>query len=172
MLWTRPSTVGTRASIPAAVLVFVGSLALPILSYTEHIYSPHPSTILNLYLFFSTLFDVARSRTLWLQHYNGTVASLLVATTVFKGLLVVIESWEKRSALRSEWKSLPPESTSGVFSKFFFWWQISLFRLGFSKSLSGDDLFKLDRHLSSTYLQNKIESAWSKGIVPAFHLCL
>ena len=130
----------------------------------EHVNSVQPSTILNVYLFLSLLFDVARIRTLWLQQYNNTVAALLTATVIVKVLILILESWNKRRILQSEYQAYPPEAISGIISRLFFWWQIPLLRTGYSRSLKVDDLYSLDKHLTSKYLQTVMQSAWMKGL--------
>uniref|UniRef100_A0A8H7TNI7 ABC transporter TMD0 domain-containing protein n=1 Tax=Bionectria ochroleuca TaxID=29856 RepID=A0A8H7TNI7_BIOOC len=74
VLWTRPSAVSTRVSLPAAALSLVSSIALLPLSYTEQIYSTRPSTILNLFLLLVILFYATYTRTLWLQDDNQPIA--------------------------------------------------------------------------------------------------
>ena len=164
IFWAKPSTISTRASIPTAALTLLGSLAFCCLSYAEHVNSVQPSTILNVYLFLSLLFDIARSRTLWLQHYNNTLAALLTATIAIKIPILVLEAWNKRRILRPEYQVYPPEAISGIISRLFFWWQLPLFRQGYSETLTVNDLFPLDKHLSSSYLQTAMQLAWMKGL--------
>jgi ATP-binding cassette subfamily C (CFTR/MRP) protein 1 len=163
VLWTLPSAVTTRASISAAALSLAGSLLLLILSYVEHLYSVRPSTIVNNFLLFSTLFDATRARTLWLQGYNRPIAIVTVVVTVLKIVLVALESIEKRGILRAPFQTLPPEATSSTLSRWFFTWQLPLFREGYTKELSVDDLFQLDKHLGSRYLHGQLQAEWSKA---------
>lgn len=102
---------------------------------------------------------------MWLQQYNHTIAVIFTVAVAVKTVLLVLEASEKRRILRPEYQAYPPEATSGIFSRFFFWWQIPLFQTGFSKSLSVDDLFQLDRHLASDFLQASMQSAWTKGLI-------
>ncbi|KFA71226.1 hypothetical protein S40288_03837 [Stachybotrys chartarum IBT 40288] len=162
VLWTRPAAVTTRTTLPVAALSLAGSIAIAILSYVEHVYSVRPSTTLNSFLLFSTIFDAARSRTLWLQGYNRPVAIAFLISTLIKVILCALEASEKRKFLRPPYKTLPPEATSGLFSRWLFSWQIPLFRAGYSNTLAIEDLFVLDKHLGSRYLQRSVESAWSQ----------
>ncbi|KAH7174084.1 P-loop containing nucleoside triphosphate hydrolase protein [Fusarium flagelliforme] len=160
--WTRPSAVVTKASLPTAALSFVASISLLGLSYVEHVYSYRPSTVLNLFLLFSALFDATRTRTLWLQGYNRPLAITALVATVIKILLLAVEAIEKRKFLRPQYRDLPSEVTSGVFSHWFFSWQLPLFRTGYSHTLQIESLFPLEKHFKSSYLQSKLQDAWGK----------
>ncbi|GKU10283.1 unnamed protein product [Fusarium langsethiae] len=160
--WTQPSAVATKASLPAASLSFVASISLLGLSYIEHVYSYRPSTVLNLFLLFSVLFDATRTRTLWLQGYNRPAAITALVATVVKILLLAVEAIEKRGFLRPQYRDLPSEVTSGVFSHWLFSWQIPLFRTGYSQNLQIESLFPLEKHFKSSYLQNQLQDAWGK----------
>lgn len=164
VIWTHPSTLGTRASLPTVALSLVGSTGLLVLSYVEHVYSYRPSTVLNLFLLFSTILDAARTRTLWLQEHNGSRAVASLVTVVMKLAVLALEMVEKRNLLRPPFHKLPPEVTSGIFSQWIFSWQLTLFRAGYSKQLEIDDLFSLDKHLKSQYLQDIMRSGWGRGL--------
>ncbi|KAF4957433.1 hypothetical protein FSARC_11314 [Fusarium sarcochroum] len=161
--WTRSSAVATKASLPTAALAFVASISLLGLSYVEHVYSYRPSTVLNLFLLFSVLFDATRTRTLWLQGYNRPAAITSLIATVLKIAMLSVEAIEKRGFLRPQYKILPPEVTSSIFSQWFFSWQLSLFRAGYSEQLEIESLFPLDKHFESPYLQNLLQTAWAKA---------
>ncbi|KAI6774795.1 hypothetical protein HG530_001553 [Fusarium avenaceum] len=161
--WTQSSAVATKASLPAAALSFVASISLLGLSYIEHVYSYRPSTVLNLFLLFSVLFDATRTRTLWLQGYNRPAAITALVATVVKILLLAVEAIEKRGFLRPQYRHLPSEVTSGVFSHWLFSWQLPLFRTGYSQNLQIESLFPLEKHFKSSYLQNQLHDAWSKA---------
>ena len=88
---------------------------------------------------------------------------MFTTSIAVKFVALLLEMKEKREILRPKYKSYPPEATSSIFNKFFFWWQIALFRKGFSTSLTVDDLFVLDKHLAAEHLQDLLQSAWQKG---------
>ena len=138
----------------------MGALALAILSFVEHERSIRPSLIIQSYLSLTLLLDAARVRTLWLQSYNDAVAAVTTVSFVFKFLLVSLESIEKRSILRAQWKPTSPEATSGLFSRSVFWWLNGLFRTGFKRSLDMQDMLPLDKHLTCGYLYDRLHSAW------------
>ncbi|RGP66062.1 hypothetical protein FSPOR_6888 [Fusarium sporotrichioides] len=160
--WTQSPAVATKASLPAAALSIVASISLLGLSYVEHVYSYRPSTVLNLFLLFSVIFDAARTRTLWLQGYNRPAAITALVSTIVKIVMLSVEAIEKRGFLRPKYRELPSEVTSGVFSHWFFSWQLPLFRVGYSHDLEIESLFPLEKHFKSSYLQRLLQTAWAK----------
>ena len=171
ILLTQSSAIITKASLPTAALSFVASIGLLGLSYVEHVYSYRPSTVLNLFLLFSVLFDATRTRTLWLQGYNRSPAIAALVATVIKIAMLVVEVIEKRGFLRPQYRALPPEVTSGVFSQWVFWWQLPLFRAGYSKKLEIGSLFPLAKHFKSSYLQGLVQTAWAKCLSSYLQHC-
>lgn len=159
-LWAKPTTAKTTLTVANAILASVGTLALAILSFVEHERSIRPSLVIQAYLSLTLLLDAVRVRTLWLQSYNNAVAAITTVSFAFKFLLVVIEAVEKRAILRPQWKSTSPEATSGLFSRSIFWWLNDLFRTGFKRSLSLEDLLPLDKHLTCAYLYDRLHTAW------------
>ncbi|PMD29625.1 hypothetical protein L207DRAFT_615485 [Hyaloscypha variabilis F] len=159
--WANPGVTKTQASVPSAVLTLVGYLALPILSYVEHVKSGRPSSLISGYLLVSLLCDMTRTRTLWLRD-EGKIASDFTAGVAVKFVLLLLEAVEKRRILLPSYKSYPFEATSGIFSRCFFCWLSPLFRRGLSKTLSLDDLYRLDKHLLSGYLDHLLNNAWLK----------
>ena len=169
-LWSLPSATRTRASIATNSATTAGVFLLGFLSYAEHNLSVKPSSLLGFYLFCSLLFDGAKVRTLWLRDLGGMNHTITILTSVALGvklLLFILENVEKRSILKRKYSEYPPEATSGVFNRFFFWWLIPVFRAGFSKILAIDDLFTLEKKLKSERLSNTLETSWQKGIYNA-----
>ncbi|KAL1981958.1 hypothetical protein VTN96DRAFT_1970 [Rasamsonia emersonii] len=164
-LWTLPSSERTRASIPIQAVTLAATLVFSLLSYYEHTRAVRPSFLLDVYLFFTLVFDVARSRTLWLRQtddYNKTIAIVFTVAVGLKLVALLLESVEKRWILRSEYKAYPPEATASIFTRSFFWWLNPLLARGFSKLLSVDDLFFLDKQLLSERVHSRMEAAWAK----------
>ena len=118
--------------------------------------------IVEFYLLFSLIFDIAHVRTLWLQPYNSTIAAVSTVSLAIKLLLLVAEAVEKGKILRLEWRVHSPEATSGLFGKALFLWLNRLLRTGFARSLSIDDLLPLDKHLTSGYLYQLIHPTWAR----------
>lgn len=167
-LWALPQVQKTRASIATNAVTAGGILLLCLLSYAEHIRSASPSFLLDTYLSSSLLFDVARTRTLWLRWVGWDGKAIAIVSSVMVGikcLLLLLETMDKKSILRPEYQNYPPEATSGFFNKAFFLWLNPLFKKGFSSLMSVDDLFALDKQLESKRLEYTLESNWNMGNV-------
>ena len=147
----------------AAALDVTSACLLFILSCFEHSRSVTPSTIIGLYLLVSFAFDAIRLRTFYLIHDIAarSIANLLALSLVAKFGVLVIEAVEKRGILLEPFKDLPPEATSGVYSKSVFWWVNPLLRIGFDKTLRTKDLFTLDDALSSANLRDRFCRKWA-----------
>ncbi|KAH7407958.1 ABC multidrug transporter [Cadophora sp. MPI-SDFR-AT-0126] len=161
--WAAPGATKTRASIPTAVLTLITFLILPILSYAEHTKSVRPSLLLNTYFLLSILFDVARTRTLWLRSQDKN-ASNFTAALALKVVILILEGVGKRRILKLEYQWYPTEATSGIYNTTLFWWLNELLRQGSRQTLSLEDLFVLDKHLISKQLQSLLEGTWMTGV--------
>lgn len=166
-MWIRPSADRTRASVATNALTLAGAFSFCLLSYYEHIRTVKPSFLLSVYFFFTTIFDVVRSRTLWLRRdddYGYLIALVFTVTVALKALILVMESVSKRRILKAEYQSYPPEATSGIINRSLFWWINPLLWMGYSNFLSIEDLYNLDKHLISERVHQRMETAWNKGI--------
>ncbi|KAL2826233.1 P-loop containing nucleoside triphosphate hydrolase protein [Aspergillus cavernicola] len=164
-LWALPNARRTRASIAASLIMGCGSLILCVLSYLEHARSVRPAFLLELYLLVTLLFDVTRTRTLWLRdggdsdRFMAIVASFAVGIKV---TLILLESWQKKAILKDKYQCYPPEARAGIANRAFFWWLNRLFITGFSKTLRVEDLYTLDKRLESARLRDLLDARWSK----------
>lgn len=142
---------------------------LAILSNFEHSRSARPSFVINTYLFFATLLDLAQTRTLWLISGNKILASVFTTCVAFNMVIMFLESIEKRSFLRDPYSNYPPERLSGIFNRSVFWWLNSLLVKGYRRMLDLDDLFQTDEDLSSHKLQFRMRSSWQRFSVYKRH---
>lgn len=127
-------------------------------------FSIRPSFVLDIYLFLSIIFDVARARTLWLIGLDRTIPVIFTCSIALKSVMILLESTEKRTILKLQYKQYPLEATSGVFSRSIFWWLSSLFIQGYRNVLFLGDLFQLDRELYSESLYERLQFAWANGM--------
>ncbi|KAI5198310.1 hypothetical protein E4T39_06866 [Aureobasidium subglaciale] len=153
----------TLASTPAAILGTLDCFALAHLSFFEHTRSFQPSSVLNLYLSFSSVFDAAQVRTLWLLPTDHTLATVSTATLVSKVSLLLLEATEKRSLLRPPYKTIAIESTSGIGNRSIFLWLNPLIWQGCHKLLAFDDLQRIDDTLGSRALQSRFYQHWTRS---------
>ena len=96
----------------------------------------------------------------------------MTVSVAIKTVLVVVEAIEKRTILRGKWKAATPESTAGFYNQAFFWWLNPLFIKGYSKSLELEELYGLDKHLSSDYLYSRVKTAWENVTAKGPHSLL
>ncbi len=164
VLWTRPGIFRTTASIPAAACGLLDALAICGLSLLEHTRSARPSTLLQVYLFVSVLFDAARARTFWLMGGHDVIAKVFTAAVVMKLCMAFLESTEKRSLLKTDYKSLPVESASGILNISILWWLNRLLVSGTREVFSLDDLDDVKQSFRSAVLQKSLEKTWSDGL--------
>lgn len=142
-----PFASATSASTAVSAIGVVSSMAFLWLAAIEHLRSPHPSTILTLYLLASIIFDIIRARTLWLLG-GSVVAAIFSTRLVLKTWLFALEMKEKRESLIKTKHDFTTEETAGIVNRAFLWWLNKLFWTGFRKPLVLGDLFPVDRELS------------------------
>jgi hypothetical protein len=109
------------------------------LSYAEERKSARPSTLLNVYLLFSSLFDATQVRTLWLT-YRIHVAAVESASIGVKTMMLVFEAQPKRPYLKPPYKDYAPEEISGILHLSRVWRLNSRFITGFRKLMTMQDL--------------------------------
>jgi hypothetical protein len=148
----------TGLFIAASVLKLVSAVLMMILSVIDHSRSPRPSVLLSIYLSLTLLLDVTQARTLFLSS-NGkpelTYSSIFSAAMALKAVILLLEAKQKSSWVRWDDKEHSPEETSGIFSLGIFSWLNSMFRLGYTKVLSIEDLYPLDRAFDAKLLHDQ-----------------
>ncbi|KAK7749032.1 hypothetical protein SLS53_001058 [Cytospora paraplurivora] len=161
--WIHPGAYGTRASLAAAVLSLLDAFALAALSCLEHSYSARPSTLINIYLLVSLLFDAIQARTLWLKHASQDVVLPAEFTTslAIKTGLLVLEAVEKHTFLTPEWRKKSPEDTSGIINRGLLIWLHRILSKGWKTLLSPTDLDPLRDRLETARLARGFSAAFS-----------
>ncbi|KAL2812693.1 P-loop containing nucleoside triphosphate hydrolase protein [Aspergillus granulosus] len=160
ILWALPHSQKTRASIAASLLMGCGALILCVLSYMEHSRSVRPAFLLEFYLLVTLLFDITRTRTLWLRDAgdSGKLVAIIASFAVgVKVILILLEGWEKEAILKDKYKNYPPEARAGIVNRALFWWLNPLFFMGFFKMLRVEDLYTLDKRLESARLRDLLD---------------
>lgn len=165
VLWNRPGASTTKVSVPAAAFGLLDSIFILILSTLDHNRSIRPSSILQIYLLLSLLFDIVRARTLWLISSSDVIARVFTASVVIKACTAFLECVEKRHLLKADYKLLTVESTSGVLNASVFWWLNRLLRSGSRNVFTLADLDDVKLEFRSHVLQTSLEKSWSNGIL-------
>ncbi|QGA17136.1 hypothetical protein EYB26_004806 [Talaromyces marneffei] len=151
----------TKVTIAAATLTFVCTVGLSVLSHLEHIRSIRPSAILNGYLLLTLIFDIARLRTLFTTNASRSIAGCFASMVGVKVMVLLAEATEKRGILLEPYQNLSPEETSGIYSRSLFFWLNWLMTTGFRRLLQNDDLYPIDREMSSRVLRDRMQQAWN-----------
>ena len=165
-LWaSQPKTFGRvrTVSVAASSVSLVSSLAFCALSYSEHVKSRRPSSILNAYLLVSLIFDGAILRTLWLTSLPITIRAIFTTSFALKAILLLLEAKEKKVSLETDEKGRNPEITSGLYSRGVFWWMNPLLKDGFGRLLKPVDLYFLDDQMRTEFLNEKFWHTWNRG---------
>lgn len=136
-------------------------MGLCLLSHVEHVYSTRPSTIINIFLFITLLFDIAYTRSLWIENAPTPIAAVFTCTIAVKLMSAIAEATEKRNILLSRYQTSNPESTSGIYNRAFFWWLNNLMMIGFRRIIKDDDLFPIEEDMSSVVLVKRFQKEWS-----------
>jgi ATP-binding cassette, subfamily C (CFTR/MRP), member 1 len=151
----------TKVTVAAAALTFVCTLGLVVLSDLEHTRSVRPSMIMNGYLLLTLVFDIARLRTLFISDASHSIAGCFASMFAVKAMVLFAEAVEKRSILLEPYRNLSPEETSGIYNRSFFFWLNELMTTGFRRLLQNDDLYPVDREMSSAVLRETMQKAWA-----------
>jgi len=163
VLWSLSPELGSKASVLASSFGFLAAVCLIGLSHLEHLRSIRPSAIINVYLLFTLLFDVAKVRTLWETPGTGKLAAVYSSSVGVKVLTIITESMEKRGILFDSFKHPSPEVTSGIYGISTFSWLYSLLQLGFRTNLHMDDLYPLDDDMQTSVLLKRSSHTWAQA---------
>ncbi|KYK55948.1 hypothetical protein DCS_07913 [Drechmeria coniospora] len=144
---------GTRspASVPAAATSTMAALAVMALSSLEHTRALRPSSLMLVYLFMTILFDLARCRTRFIMS-ETSLATILTADCVIKLVSFALEARGKASTFLASQAEKSVEQRAGPISRTFFFWLISMFKTGYSRSFSVADMGPIDEVLYSEKL--------------------
>ncbi|KAJ3495648.1 hypothetical protein NLG97_g3239 [Lecanicillium saksenae] len=162
-LWAQPNAPKTMSTLAAVSVTLATSIFLLYVSYLEHTRSVRPSTLLTLYLGFSTLLDLARVRTLFYLESADKLAAIFLTGFCVKVVVFALELYEKRQMLRAQWKSESPEATSSTYSRALFIWLNSLMIKGFGTALTVDTLTPLDSDLLDASEPTTLLARWNKA---------
>ena len=139
------------------------SLLLAYVSHLEHLRSIRPSTVINVFLIFTLLFDLVRLRTLYFMPISHTTTVLFAVSWAIKATILGLEATEKRSLLKKKYEYSPIESTSGVLNRAMFWWLNGLLWRGSKGILTVDSLPALDNDIRAASDPRSLLEKWDKG---------
>ncbi|CAG8000629.1 unnamed protein product [Penicillium salamii] len=160
VLWGRPNAPKTATTLPTEIATIGTSLALLYLSHLEHLRSIRPSTTLNVFLFFTLLFDLTRLRTVYFMSSTRSVTTLLAISWMIKSITLLLEATEKRPLLKKAYENSPIESTSGIINRATFWWLNQILWLGSKSQLTVGSLPALDSDISAASDSTVLAEKW------------
>lgn len=162
ILWSIMPMSRMRTSIPAAVLSFLASLSLLVLSSVEHAKSVRPSSIINVYILFSVLLDLPQTRTLWLRPGPRSIPAIFTVGLCAKAVILYLEARSKRRSLFAPYRLYAPEALVNLYDRTVLWWLNPLFFQGYRGILSFERLYKIDGDLSSEHVETNFQISWGK----------
>ncbi|KAF1980408.1 P-loop containing nucleoside triphosphate hydrolase protein, partial [Bimuria novae-zelandiae CBS 107.79] len=148
----------SQTAIAAQSLLLVVALGLGGLSTIEHGRSPRSSDAINVYLFFSTIFDGVQVRSLWLRDATMGVRGTVSACFALKVVILLAEAQGKVAWLLEEYRGLAPETLSGVYARRVFWWLNGLMGRGYSAIFRPADLMAIKEEFASKRLLHALET--------------
>ncbi|KAH8799341.1 putative multidrug resistance protein [Xylogone sp. PMI_703] len=166
ILWSVNPALQNVATLPAAILSFIATIGVLLLSYVEQQRSVRPSTPVCLYLFASLLLDIPQARTLYLRNGHLSIAVIFTLTMGARALVLTLESQEKTKRLKQPYTQYPPEATRGILDRSLLWWLNPLFIKGYRTLLTLDDLYPIDPDLSSQMLRENAQKIWDRRSKP------
>lgn len=144
-----------------SIFALVTVLLLCPLSYLEHTRAIRPSTLLNIYLLVTLLFDAAVLRTLWLMPLaSSSIRETYTTLFATKVVLMFLEAQEK---VKYDSKESNPESFSSIYSQGLFWWLNRLIWMGAKQLLRPADLYPVSSDMTSEVLGSNIWDRWNSG---------
>jgi ATP-binding cassette subfamily C (CFTR/MRP) protein 1 len=160
-VWSETEAYKTKWSVASASLEFLGSMFIVTLSRLEHSRAVRPSHLLQFFLLVLLICNAVRLRTLFLMDYSVSLVAVASFHTFTTGLLLLLESLDKRELFYSDRdRRLPPEETIGLFGKRLFWYLNGLFREGYQSILKPADLYSMDADLASKQREASFQQAW------------
>ncbi|KAJ5185124.1 hypothetical protein N7491_007004 [Penicillium cf. griseofulvum] len=163
VLWSRENTPQTKATLATTFTTIGVSLVLLYLSHLEHLRSIRPSTIINVFLGFTLLFDLTRLRTLYFMPDSLSVTTLFAISWVIKSVTLILEAREKQSLLKKTYENSSIEATSGVLNRAVFWWLNGLLWRGSKEQLTVESLPALDSKITAASDPRLLFEEWNKA---------
>lgn len=154
----------TTTSVPASELELVALLAIAGVMYMGHTHCIRSSGFLALYLIFTLLVDIVKSRSYFLRPQMGALGGLTAATAALRVVLLILEEKSKASLIMDkEVRDVSgPESTSGYLTRTLLLFLNPMFIAGYYHKLEKDQLMSLGLDFSSKKLHKRFQKHWNK----------
>ncbi|RDW81522.1 Cyclic peptide transporter [Aspergillus mulundensis] len=167
----RSPVLHTRASLPAAIVNIVASLAASYVSFTEDQRSVRPSDLLVLYFSATSLCHLPRLRSLWLIDSVDASRYLSLITLLITVAIVILESLPKTRRLNPTYTNATEEERSAFWSRALFTWVLPFLQTGYRNSLEVEDVPQVDTALQGQASGDRLRRTWhSEGREGKFRL--
>lgn len=162
---TSEAAVPHTLSVASLAVVLAASILMLVVSFYEHARSARSSTVLNVYLAFTLLFDIVQLRTLWLigskddGNSQSTLAYTFTASVTLKVIILLQEAQSKVKWALWDESEHSPEEHSSIYSLSVYYWLRGLFAMGYRKVLTNDDLYSLDQTMSTRIAASALQES-------------
>ncbi|OAR02083.1 hypothetical protein LLEC1_05009 [Akanthomyces lecanii] len=167
------SPLNSKIALAAAVVYFLSSIGITVMTYASHAYFLQPVLFLAAYLNITLLFDLATIYTYFHRTGLGVIACLTCSLPALKFLLLILEEMPKRSlVIADNRQALSREATAGFWSRSTFLWINPLLLFGFRHVIDNDNLPDLGQQFDSKELYQNLKVCWDKQDQRAKHALL
>lgn len=155
--------VKTSASIAADVLSFIATGSVLVTSIVDHQRALRSSSLISLYLSTYGVLGIARARTLWLISPGTSISTIMIAVVALNAMVLMVDSIKRSSKKLSDKSQYSPEQYSGFWNRAIWAWLAATFRVGYTKTISVDDLPPLDSKLESHKVHHELLVTWDRS---------
>lgn len=172
VFWFK-SPLDSRLAQAAAILYFLGSIGVIIITHASHAYFLQPVIFLAAYLTVTLLLDLATIYTYYHRTGLDTIARLTCSLPVLKFILLGLEEISKRSLIIAESRDqLGREVMAGFWNRATLFWVNPLLLFGFRHIIHISDLPNIGEEFDSRILFQKLKISWDKQKKTSKHALL
>lgn len=152
----------TTASLPAASLEFLASIAVLLLLYVEHVRALRESAFLGLYLSITFLLEIAKCRSYFRRPGLDALGGLAAAAAILRFSIICLEEVPKTSLIIDEnlRKITGAEAAAGFWKRYLYVWLNPLIWKGYRSTISVEDIGEIGAEFSSRHLFEGFHPRW------------
>ncbi|KAJ6788053.1 hypothetical protein PWT90_09274 [Aphanocladium album] len=152
----------TTASIPAASLDLVASVALAAFIFVEHRHALRESAFLGLYLSITFLLDIAKCRSYFRRTGLEALGGLAAAAAIIRLTIIILEELPRTALIvDDEIRQLTGrEAAAGFWTRSLFLWLNPLIWKGYRGTIAIEDISEIGAEFSSRTLFEQFHPRW------------
>ncbi|KAJ2968541.1 hypothetical protein NQ176_g9129 [Zarea fungicola] len=152
----------TTASLPAASLEFLASIAVLLLLYVEHVRALRESAFLGLYLSITFLLEIAKCRSYFRRPGLDALGGLAAAAAILRFSIICLEEVPKTSLIIDEnlRKITGAEASAGFWKRYLYVWLNPLIWKGYRSTISVEDIGEIGAEFASRHLFEDFHPRW------------